>query len=57
MENVIVIVVVAAIVAGVIFYLRRAKKRGVTCVGCPYAKSCGGNCHQPPQESSDSSTT
>ena len=57
MENVIVIVVVAAIVAGVIFYLRRAKKRGVTCVGCPYAKSCGGNCHQPPQESSDSSTS
>lgn len=42
--DVIVILVLLAIVAGIVFYLVRAKKRGQTCIGCPYAKQCGGKC-------------
>ena len=44
MENVIIAVILAAIVVGIVWYLRRAKKRGEKCVGCPYAKECGGKC-------------
>ena len=41
MVNFIIIAVVAAILGGILFYLYRAKKRGETCIGCPYAKQCG----------------
>ena len=34
--------IILAIVAAVIVYIYRAKKRGETCIGCPYAKQCGG---------------
>ncbi len=44
MENLIIIAIVAAIVAGIVIYLLRAKKKGQHCVGCPYSKQCGGNC-------------
>lgn len=44
MANFIIVVVLLCIVAGIIFYLCRAKKRGETCIGCPYAKQCGGKC-------------
>lgn len=44
MENVVVILILLAIVAGIIWYLVRAKKRGETCIGCPYAKQCSGKC-------------
>ena len=45
MENVIVALILLAIVAGIITYLIRAKERGETCIGCPYAKQCTGKCH------------
>ncbi len=45
MENYIIIAIVVGIVCGIIAYLRRAKKRGETCIGCPYAKQCGGKCN------------
>ncbi len=44
MENVILILLLLALAGGVIAYLIRAKKRGEKCVGCPYAKQCGGKC-------------
>jgi len=44
MENVIIIVILVGIAAGIVSYLYRAKKRGQTCIGCPYAKQCGGKC-------------
>ena len=44
MIDLILIIILAAIVAGIVFYLYRAKKRGETCIGCPYAKQCGGKC-------------
>lgn len=49
MENIIIILIVAAIISAVVIYLYRCKKRGQTCIGCPYAKQCkgkcGGSCH------------
>jgi len=45
MENVVVILILAAIISGIIVYLVRAKKRGEKCIGCPYAKQCGGKCN------------
>ncbi|MCM1192767.1 MAG: FeoB-associated Cys-rich membrane protein [Butyrivibrio sp.] len=45
MENFIIVVILLCIIGSIIFYLYRAKKRGETCIGCPYAKQCGsGQC-------------
>ncbi|MDO4622898.1 MAG: FeoB-associated Cys-rich membrane protein [Eubacteriales bacterium] len=44
MADLIVIAIIAVIVGSVIVYLYRARKRGETCIGCPYAKQAGG-CH------------
>ncbi|MBQ8524314.1 MAG: FeoB-associated Cys-rich membrane protein [Clostridia bacterium] len=44
MVNLILVVILAAIAGSIIWYLYRAKKRGATCIGCPHAKKCGGNC-------------
>ena len=44
MEDIIIIAILLAIVGGIGWYLYRAKKRGQKCIGCPYAKECGGNC-------------
>lgn len=45
MENVIIIIILIAIVSGVVWYLIREKKSGAACIGCPYAKQCGGKCN------------
>ena len=42
--DIIVSVALVVIIGAAIAYIIRAKKRGVKCVGCPYAKQCGGNC-------------
>lgn len=45
MIDFIVAAIVLAILGGILLYLYRAKKRGETCIGCPYAKQCGsGSC-------------
>ena len=45
LSNIILAAIILAIVAAVAVYLCRAKKRGETCIGCPYAKQCGsGSC-------------
>ncbi|MBR2293873.1 MAG: FeoB-associated Cys-rich membrane protein [Clostridia bacterium] len=41
----IAIAAIVLIVGASVFYLVRAKKRGQKCVGCPYAKQCGGHCN------------
>jgi len=53
----IVIAVLVCIIGGVCLYLYRAKKRGETCIGCPYGKQCAhcgkGACHpeeNPPED-------
>lgn len=52
-SNIIVILIVALIISSIVFYLVKEKKKGATCIGCPYAKECGGHCcnaHEFPQE-------
>ena len=47
MIDILIIAILALIAGAVIGYLYRAKKRGQTCIGCPYAKQCkksGGSC-------------
>ena len=47
MIDFVLIVILLAMIGGIVFFLIREKKRGVTCVGCPHAKECaaknGGN--------------
>ncbi len=48
MENVIAIGIIVVILGCAIGYLVRAKRRGVTCVGCPDSACAGhkkGGCH------------
>ena len=35
---------IVLVVGSAIFYIVRAKKQGQKCIGCPHAKSCGGDC-------------
>ena len=44
MENYMIIGIVAVVVVAIACYLIDQKKKGVTCVGCPYARQCGGSC-------------
>lgn len=39
-ETLTVIGLVLLIVGGALFYVVRAKRRGVKCIGCPHAKEC-----------------
>lgn len=40
MVNAIVILVIVAIVGVAVAYIVKEKKRGVKCIGCPYAGQC-----------------
>jgi radical SAM protein with 4Fe4S-binding SPASM domain len=53
MENYIIVAILALIIGAAAFYLIRAKKRGQKCIGCPYAKQCGGNCCSTKQNDSE----
>lgn len=44
MTDLILVAVIAVIVGGAIAYIRKEKKRGVRCIGCPSGGSCNGNC-------------
>ena len=44
MTNIIVIAVVAAILGAAIWYIRKEKRQGAHCVGCPHTASCGSKC-------------
>ena len=37
---------IVVIVGLAVFYIIRAKKKGQKCIGCPYAKNCGGRCSE-----------
>lgn len=40
----IILFAVAAIVGAVLLYIRRAKKKGIQCIGCPDSAKCSGHC-------------
>jgi len=42
--NILAVAAIVLVVGGAVLYIVLAKKRGEKCVGCPYAKQCGGNC-------------
>lgn len=43
MKDLIIIAVVALIVCGACVYIRKEKKKGVKCIGCPSAGMCNKN--------------
>lgn len=43
MSDVIIILILAVIIGGVVYYLRKQAKKGLKCVGCPFAQSCTSN--------------
>ena len=45
MINVIILAVVLLLVGGAIAYIIKAKKKGVTCIGCPAGGHCSGKCN------------
>jgi hypothetical protein len=44
MTDFLILAVVAAIVTASILYIRKQKKSGAKCIGCPHSRSCSGNC-------------
>ncbi len=44
LENILATLVVAAILGGAIWYIVRAKKKGIKCIGCPDGAKCSGRC-------------
>ncbi|MBQ7797335.1 MAG: FeoB-associated Cys-rich membrane protein [Lachnospiraceae bacterium] len=40
MTDFIVIAILLLIVGAAIFYIRKEKERGATCIGCPHAGEC-----------------
>ena len=45
MVNIILIGIIGIIVGMSIRYIVKEKKKGVRCIGCPDAGTCGGNCN------------
>ena len=39
-----ILAVICAILGCVVLYIRKAKKKGVHCIGCPDSGKCSGNC-------------
>jgi len=44
MVNALIVVILALVLGGAAFYVRKAKKSGQKCIGCPNSGSCGGCC-------------
>lgn len=40
MTDIIIILVLALILGGALWYMKREKEKGVTCIGCPDADVC-----------------
>ena len=60
LTDIIAIAVIAAVMGIAVTYIVRQKKKGATCIGCPYAESCAkkakeGNCSCNSAENNDRS--
>ncbi len=42
--DVIVGLLLLTVIGGAALYIRKAKKRGQRCIGCPHSKRCSGCC-------------
>lgn len=44
-DDIIALLVIVLVLGGAVFYIVKAKKRGVKCIGCPNGSTCGAkNC-------------
>lgn len=50
MMNVVIVLILLFILGGASYYIYRSKKRGVKCIGCPYAGQCHGGCEKDKKE-------
>ncbi len=39
-----ILVIVAVILGAALLYLRKARKKGIKCIGCPDGAKCSGSC-------------
>lgn len=46
MIDLMIILVLLLIIGGAIAYIVKQKKKGVKCIGCPYAQTCSGHCKE-----------
>ena len=44
MQNLLVIAIVALILGSAVLYIRKEKKKGIKCIGCPDSATYSGNC-------------
>ena len=44
MIDFVIVLIIVVIVGGALAYIRKEKKRGVRCVGCPSGGICNGKC-------------
>ena len=44
MTNFLIVLIVTAVVLSASLFIRKEKKRGVKCEGCPHSRSCSGGC-------------
>lgn len=44
MANIVIILILILCVGGACHYIYKNRKKGVKCIGCPYAQSCSGGC-------------
>lgn len=44
-KNIIIIVILIIIIGLAVLYIRKSKKTGIKCIGCPDSKNCNGNCN------------
>ena len=42
--DILIVAIIAVILGLAIFYIHRAKKKGVKCIGCPDGATCSGHC-------------
>ena len=42
--DILILALIVLILGSAVFFLRRAKKKGVKCIGCPDSSTCSGNC-------------
>lgn len=44
MDSILVLAVILLIVGSAAWYIRREKRKGTKCIGCPDSKTCSGHC-------------
>ena len=49
MIDLVVILILVLIVGAIWMYIYKSRRSGVKCIGCPFAKQCGGKCSCKPK--------